>query len=72
MSTQKGKGAGTGGGTSKLDNTSAAATHYLLVRGMKNPFHSASVKSMRKSLASVKSAVFDVKAKAGESCSGLW
>jgi len=61
VATKPGKGAG----TSKLDNASAACTHYMIRANLKNPFHHADVKATRQSFAKIKLMVGDQKVKAG-------
>jgi hypothetical protein len=54
-----------GVGVSKIDNTSAACSHYMIRKGLKNPFHHADVKAIRQSLARARAELGDIKAKAG-------
>lgn len=54
------------GGTSTLDNASAACTFFMIGAGMQNPFHHSEVRHTRQSWARMKSHVGEVKAKAGE------
>ena len=64
MTSRKGKGFGFG--TSKLDNASAACSHFLIRENLKNPFHHAEVRSTRQSFARIKTQLGDQKVKAGE------
>lgn len=65
VGTAKSTSGATSGGVSKLDNTSAAGTHYLVSAGLKNPFHHNTVKNTRQSLARLRSTLGEVKKKAG-------
>lgn len=64
VGTAKSTSGATSGGVSKLDNTSAAGTHYLVSAGLKNPFHHNTVKNTRQSLARLRSTLGEVKKKA--------
>jgi hypothetical protein len=54
------------GGTSTLDNASAACTFFMICAGLSNPFHHSEVKHTRQSWARIKSQVGEVKSKAGK------
>lgn len=55
-----------GAGKSRIDNMSAAATHFMIPRDLSNPFHHPIIRRERQSWAKVASLVDEVKKKAGE------